>query len=183
MENSYYRGEIYYVESGQRNECGSVQHGGRPAIIVSNDIGNEAGPILEIVYLTTQEKKPLPTHVQIMSSKMPSTALCEQIVTIYKDKVGGYIGQCSIAEMKSIDSALAVSIGIGMNIKGKPLVEKWRDAVEWEPEKKEEAVPVKSITKTKSKVEDQLEIARVTAERDVYKRLYEELAERMQDKN
>lgn len=176
MDNSYYRGEIYYVKSGQQNESGSVQRGGRPAIIVSNDIGNEVGPVLEVVYLTTQEKKPLPTHVQIMSAKMPSTALCEQIVTIYKDKVGDYIGQCSMAEMKRIDSALAVSVGIGMNIKGKPLVEKWRDAVEWEPEKKEEAaVPTSNEVKIVSKVEDQLEIARVTAERDVYKKLYEEL--------
>jgi len=151
--------------------------GGRPAIIVSNDIGNEAGPVLEMVYLTTQEKKPLPTHVKIMSAKMPSTALCEQIVTIYKDKVGDYIGQCSISEMKKIDGALAVSIGIGMDIKGKPLVEKWRDAVEWQPEKKEEAVVPTSnvVVKNVSKVEDQLEIARVTAERDVYKKLYEEL--------
>ena len=39
--------------------------GGRPAVIISNDIGNNAGPVLEIVYLTTQEKKPLPTHVKI----------------------------------------------------------------------------------------------------------------------
>lgn len=177
MSNSYYRGEIYYVNSGQQNETGSVQQGGRPAIIVSNDIGNEAGPVLEVVYLTTQEKKPLPTHVQIMSAKMPSTALCEQIVTIYKDKVGDYIGQCSIAEMKKIDGALAVSIGIGMNIKGKPLVEKWRDAVEWKPESKESASSsVNSVEAKKvSKIEDQLEIARLTAERDVYKKLYEEL--------
>lgn len=28
MDNSYYRGEIYYVKSGQQNESGSVQRGG-----------------------------------------------------------------------------------------------------------------------------------------------------------
>lgn len=139
--------------------------GGRPAVIISNDIGNNAGPILEIVYLTTQEKKPLPTHVKINSSKYPSTVLCEQIDTVNKDKVGDYIGQCSMAEMKRIDAALAVSIGIGTNIKGNE-VEK--------PEKKEpEPVVVKETVLPD--VETQLEIAKITAERDVYKRLYEEL--------
>lgn len=102
--------------------------GGRPAVIISNDIGNNAGPVLEIVYLTTQEKKPLPTHVKINSSKYPSTVLCEQIDTVNKDKVGDYIGQCSMAEMKRIDAALAVSIGIGTNIKGNELVKKWAEA-------------------------------------------------------
>ena len=82
--------------------------GGRPAVIISNDIGNNAAPILEVVYLTTQEKKPLPTHVKINSSKYPSTVLCEQIDTVNKDKVGDYIGQCSMAEMKKIDAALSL---------------------------------------------------------------------------
>lgn len=80
--------------------------GGRPAVIVSNDIGNNAGLVLEVVYLTTQEKKPLPTHVRINSSRYPSTVLCEQIATINKEKVGKYIGQCSMAEMKRIDEAI-----------------------------------------------------------------------------
>ena len=62
------------------------------------------------------------------SSKYPSTVLCEQIDTVNKDKVGDYIGQCSMAEMKKIDAALAVSIGIGINIKSNDLVKKWAEA-------------------------------------------------------
>lgn len=114
--------------------------GGRPAVIVSNDIGNNAGPVLEVVYLTTQEKKPLPTHVRINSSKYPSTVLCEQIATINKEKVGKYIGQCSMAEMKRIDEALAVSIGIGVSIKGNALIKKWFEATEEPTEKEVEKV-------------------------------------------
>ena len=136
--------------------------GGRPAVIISNDIGNNAAPILEVVYLTTQEKKPLPTHVKINSSKYPSTVLCEQIDTVNKDKVGDYIGQCSMAEMKKIDAALAVSIGIGINIKSNDLVKKWAEAAN-------EVVAKVEMPD----IETQLEIAKITAERDVYKRLYE----------
>ena len=127
MNKEFYRGEIFYIRN-ESEYSGNVQGGGRPAVIISNDIGNNAGPILEVVYLTTQEKKPLPTHVKINSSKYPSTVLCEQIDTVNKDKVGDYIGQCSMAEMKKIDAALAVSIGIGINIKSNDLVKKWAEA-------------------------------------------------------
>lgn len=175
MNKEYYRGEIFYI-SNDNEYSGNVQGGGRPAVIISNDIGNNAGPVLEIVYLTTQEKKPLPTHVKINSSKYPSTVLCEQIDTVNKDKVGDYIGQCSMAEMKRIDAALAVSIGIGTNIKGNELVKKWAEAAnEVEKPEKKEPEPVVVKETVLPDVETQLEIAKITAERDVYKRLYEEL--------
>ena len=175
MNKEYYRGEIFYIRNDSEYS-GNVQGGGRPAVIISNDIGNNAGPVLEIVYLTTQEKKPLPTHVKINSSKYPSTVLCEQIDTVNKDKVGGYIGQCSMAEMKRIDAALAVSIGIGTNIKGNELVKKWAEAAnEVEKPEKKEPEPVVVKETVLPDVETQLEIAKITAERDVYKRLYEEL--------
>lgn len=90
MSKEFYRGEIFYIRN-ESEYSGNVQGGGRPAVIISNDIGNNAGPILEVVYLTTQEKKPLPTHVKINSSKYPSTVLCEQIDTVNKDKVGDYM--------------------------------------------------------------------------------------------
>jgi hypothetical protein len=126
------------------------------------------------VYLTTKEKKPLPTHVKINSSKYPSTVLCEQIDTVNKDKVGDYIGQCSMAEMKRIDAALAVSIGIGTNIKGNELVKKWAEAAN-ETVKPDEKKPEPITEKVEMPdIETQLEIAKITAERDVYKRLYEE---------
>lgn len=129
---------------------------------------------MEIVYLTTQEKKPLPTHVKISSSKYPSTALCEQISTVSKEKIGNYLGQCSTAEMKRIDEALAVSIGIGVNIKSNALIKKWFEAVE-EPKEQKSAEETQTKEKVMPDIESQLEIAKIAAERDVYKRLYEEL--------
>ena len=159
MNKEFYRGEIFYIRN-ESEYSGNVQGGGRPAVIISNDIGNNAGPILEVVYLTTQEKKPLPTHVKINSSKYPSTVLCEQIDTVNKDKVGDYIGQCSMAEMKKIDAALAVR--------------KWAEAAN-EAVKPDEKEPESIAEKVEMPdIETQLEIAKITAERDVYKRLYEE---------
>lgn len=52
MNKEFYRGEIFYIRN-ESEYSGNVQGGGRPAVIISNDIGNNAGPILEVVYLTT----------------------------------------------------------------------------------------------------------------------------------
>lgn len=96
MVGRVYRGEIYYIHETERT--GSEQTGGRPGIIISNDIGNEHSPVVIIVYLTTREKKTLPTHVKINTATRPSIALCEQIETIYKGRIGNYIGQITDTE-------------------------------------------------------------------------------------
>jgi len=56
------RGEIYWVKCAAA--CGSETRKDRPALIVSNELCNKHSPAVEIVYLTTKEKKPLPTHVE-----------------------------------------------------------------------------------------------------------------------
>lgn len=106
----YRRGQVYYVAQSQA--AGSEQAGGRPAVIVSSDTGNGHSPTVEVVYLTTQKKHYLPTHVQIDSTARPSTALCEQIQTICKDRLGRYIGTVSPQEMAGIDEALLISLGL-----------------------------------------------------------------------
>lgn len=105
-----YRGDIFYVANS--GWCvGSEQRGGRPAIIVSNDMANKHSPNVSIVYLTSQEKKPLPTHVEVIC-KVPSTALCENIQTVAKERLGDFIRSCTSSEMKKIDNALLISLGM-----------------------------------------------------------------------
>lgn len=126
MNDRPYRGEIYYIH--EKEVHGSEQSGGRPGIIVSNDVGNEHSPVVIVVYLTTQEKKNLPTHVKITTAVRPSVALCEQVETIYKGRIGRYIGQITDTEQKYLDKALAVSVGIGGNVKANKAVETWAAA-------------------------------------------------------
>lgn len=91
---------------------GSEQTADRPAVIVSNDIGNRHAPIVELVYLTTRKKVNLPTHVYIGSAEKPSIALCEQIVTVCKSRLQRHIGSVTAEEMQNIDKALTKSLGI-----------------------------------------------------------------------
>ena len=58
--NEIKRGEIYYITFAP--VVGSEQHGGRPGIVVSNNMNNAHSNTIEVVYLTTQPKKMLPTH-------------------------------------------------------------------------------------------------------------------------
>lgn len=106
------RGDIYYVRSLNTGATGSEQKSDRPAVIISNDVGNKHSPVLEIVYLTGMRKNSLPTHVAINSAKIRSTALCEQVFTISKSRIDKYVGHVSEEEQKEIDEALMISIGI-----------------------------------------------------------------------
>jgi mRNA interferase MazF len=107
----YYRGDIFYVRKHPLGTCGSEQDAGRPAVIVSNNKGNKFANQVEVVYLTTSEKKPLPTHVPVMG-EMPSVALCESVFTVDKTRLAAYIRCCSEKEMAGIDKALMISLGL-----------------------------------------------------------------------
>lgn len=104
------RGEIYYVYPA--GSTGSEQSSGRHAIIVSNDKANLYSPVVEVVYLTTAEKKQLPTHCTITSSTKPSTAMCEQVHSIDVRRLGQFIAKCTAHEMIDIDAALIASLGL-----------------------------------------------------------------------
>lgn len=103
-----YRGEMFYVYPG--NSTGSEQQSGRPAIIVSNDLNNKHSRTVEVIYLTTQPKDYLPTHVTIKSCPKESTALCEQIHTVAIERLGDFAGRITESEMQQIDVALLVSL-------------------------------------------------------------------------
>lgn len=109
------RGDIFFVRRVKGSVEGSEQDAERPAVVVSNDIGNQHAPIVEVVYLTTQEKKPMPTHVNVMC-RVPSIALCEQVHTVYKDRLSDYIRTCTEKEMAHIDSALMTSLGLNSGV-------------------------------------------------------------------
>ena len=161
------RGEIYYITPSIA-ATGSEQRAGRPAIIVSNEMCNRNLNVFEVVYLTTQPKKDMPTHVQIRSTGMTSTALCEQISSVNESRFGSFVGKCTDAEMQMIDLALAISIGISASCT------EVRDPVRGVLSGEKKETPAADYAPLHSK-----ELIEVQTERDVYKRLYEQMLERM----
>lgn len=112
QKQEFIKGEIYYIENNKNRTEGSEQANDRPAIIVSNDLNNKYSDVLEMVYLTTQPKTDLPTHVTIRSIGRRSTALCEQPTPVAKSRIKRFMGQCTEAEMQRIDAALLIGFGI-----------------------------------------------------------------------
>lgn len=105
------RGDIFWVEIAP--SVGSVIHGRRPAVIVSNDFNNQHANTREVVYLTRNTgKKSMPTHTFVVCGSRVSLALCEQISTVSVSQLGKFIGRCSEKEMYRIDRCLATSIGL-----------------------------------------------------------------------
>lgn len=150
------RGDVVYIS--KINTIGSEQEAGRPAVIVSNNKNNEFSETVEVIYLTSADKKDLPTHCQILC-KTPSTALCEQVTTVSKNRVGDFIRQVTGDEMKLLEKCIMISLGID-----KP-IEETRNT---EPIVSEPFFPMSD--------EDRV---RLETERNTYKRLYEDLIERM----
>ena len=110
------RGDIYYANLDP--VIGSEQGDNRPVVVVQNEAGNKHSPTVVIVPLTRNlDKKPLPTHVLIPQSdglNYDSLALTEQIRTIDRTRIGGYIGCVGDSIQTEIDVALAVCMGIDM---------------------------------------------------------------------
>ena len=109
-----YRGDIFYVKSNRKDTMKETT--GSPAVVVSNDKGNENSNFVEIVYLTADERNLIPTHVNVMC-KVPSVALCERISNVSKDRLEEYIRSCTDDEMRRIDEALMLSLGIKVIMK------------------------------------------------------------------
>lgn len=149
-----YRGDIFYVHKGGK-VTGSEQYPERPAVIVSNNIGNSNSSIVEVVFLTSQEKNPLPTHTKVFCN-VPSIALCEQINTVSKERLGSFIRACSEKEMAAIDKAIMISLGI--------------DAATKDNLENDEQTKITNIDTYSIKLE---------TERDLYKGLYEQLLHKM----
>lgn len=53
----------------------------------------------------------MPTHVGILC-KIPSTALCETIYTVTKDRLGDFVRSCTDKEMAEINRGMLCSLGI-----------------------------------------------------------------------
>lgn len=104
------RGDVFYIH--YESVCGSEQSAGRPAVVVSRNAINSSSPVVEVVYLTTREKNPSATHVEITSTDRKSTALCEQVANVSTSRFGDFKCRLSEEEMEKIDKGIAFALGL-----------------------------------------------------------------------
>lgn len=196
--NDIKRGEMFYISRGGASYNGSEQHSDRPAVVVSNNKNNENSNVVEIVYMTTQPKTDLPTHVTVRSTGRISTVLCEQVYSVSTERVGTYIGECTDKEMENIDIALMISLQLDGNMKTS---KKYNETIKEQQEeidslKKEiemlqqehedtiaeieqDAAVYVEENKKIANMEKTEDTIRLQTERDTYKTMYEQLLNRL----
>lgn len=115
------RGSIFFADLNPVQ--GSEQGGYRPVLIIQNNIGNAYSPTVIIAPITSRIKTKLPTHVRLKEMKgleKHSVVLLEQIRTLDKKRLDERIGYLNLYEMRKVDEALRVSVG--MKKLDKPIV-------------------------------------------------------------
>lgn len=123
--NDVRRGDIYYISNAKCYFTDPALEAGRPGVIVSSDKLNEHSTVVEVVYLTTKEKRDMPTHKEVLC-RVPSTAICENICTISKDRLGTFVRTCTDKEMEVLNEGLLASLGISHE----PVIEREEEPVE-----------------------------------------------------
>ena len=201
------RGDIFYIKGIENDKVGGRKN--RPAVVVSNNANNRHSDRIEIVYLTTQPKADLPTHVTIRSTGQVSTALCESVNTVHEDRFENYAGKCTEQEMEHIDIALMTSLGIEGNVtptrdiseyeelvqKQKKEIERLQSDMDTIEKSNGELIirngSLEQAQRTREILESTLqevaepitwtdeERVRTETERDIYKKMYEELINKL----
>ena len=111
------RGDIFYADLSP--VVGSEQGGLRPVLIIQNDVGNRYSPTVIAAAITSRMGKArLPTHIDIHADGVglskDSVVLLEQIRTLDKRRLKEKMGHLEGGVMARINSAIAVSFGLGV---------------------------------------------------------------------
>ena len=165
------RGQIYYIY-GKGNLGERDGKPARPAIIVTSDTLIDKLDCVQVVYLTSHPQTDLPTHVSINATGTPSTALCELIAWVGKDRIGDFCGVLSPEEEERLDTALMTALGLDAYVD-------YEYTEEDENEEGEgESVGLMSDA-TKALLDITRTVERVSGERDAYKAMVEQMLDKV----
>lgn len=107
----YKRGQIYRVNLEPTQ--GSEQQGtARPCVILSITPLNAKLRQVGVVPLSTSAKVLPPIVVTVPSAGTSSVALCHQVRTIDKARIGKYMGDMSPADMTAIETSVRQVYGL-----------------------------------------------------------------------
>jgi len=111
------RGEIYLVDLGNEENMDCEQRGVRPAVILSNDVGNRMSSIVTIAPISTR-KKGLRIHVPVgreTGLKADSFVLTEHIRTVSKRRFFNnnpvLIGILPQRKIKELEDTIKLELG------------------------------------------------------------------------
>lgn len=109
-------GEIYFVSAGKNVATGCEIWPERPGIVISSKRAVACSGTVNIIYLTSSER-PKDFGITIPESSFTAsikkytihTALCGQIHTVDKSRLGNYLGRIPNPVLKEIQTALMLA--------------------------------------------------------------------------
>ena len=115
MFTKYGRGMVYWADIPKYENNPNVQSGMRPCIIVSNDVGNQFSKVVTVVPCTTNtDRNPeQATHMILkLGRDEDSLVLCENIMTVNKDLLKGFMGMLGEDLIAELNQALLATLGL-----------------------------------------------------------------------
>ena len=112
---------------------GSEQHGMRPGVIFSNNVGNKYSPNVIALPMTSSIKKVnQPTHVVVKRDgtglAKDSMVLCENPERMSKDRIGEYITTLSMDTVRKLAIASVLATSAIAFIEPESLINVWEAA-------------------------------------------------------
>jgi mRNA interferase MazF len=104
------RGEVWWVEFDP--VVGSEIRKTRPAVIVSCDVSNRNLTRVQVIPLTSNTERLYPGEARVNVAGQQSKAMADQIMTADKRRLKGMLGQLSGEEMKSLEKAICIQLGM-----------------------------------------------------------------------
>lgn len=102
------RGEVYWVNLNP--VLGSELGKRRPAVVLQNDRANSSSPTVTVLPISSRVDRVYPFQVRLAAGEggidRESKVLCEQIRTLSKERLSGYLGRLDSERLENIRDAL-----------------------------------------------------------------------------
>ena len=106
------RAEVWWVNFDP--SIGTETRKIRPAIIVSNNSANSHLNRVQVVPLTSNTGKCYPSEALVVLNGAENKAMADQLATVDKQRLQKSVGSISSKDMKLVDRAIKVQLGLAL---------------------------------------------------------------------